>query len=178
MNANAPQRHEDTERHLVSDAPDSFLKHWNVKVDDDAQLQFGHLQVRDHLHHVSGNDSFDRFQVDDHAHVDQKVQPSLADDFAAITQLQAYLSLETNPTMVELDSQGLLVSGFQMSGTQLPMHCDRSADDVVRNSVQLRIRLHLFINDLIARHLRRLPLFSVSPCLCGAFTTPGNKTPK
>jgi hypothetical protein len=150
-----PQRHRDTESTEMSscNAFESIPKHFAIEVHDDAEPEFGHSQVRDHRRSVGWGDRFDRFEVQDNKLPNQKVEPSLADDFAFVNELNWILPLERNRALREFDRQSVLIMCLKVSRTKMPVDLDRRANDFIRDRIQGRIRLHLLIHKWLAIHI-------------------------
>lgn len=103
---------------------------------------------------------FNRFDFDDEATADKKIDLSGAYDHISVSDFNTLLLLEQDTSMHELDDQGTFINFFGQTWPKFSMNFDRSTDYLARQSIQLRWRLYrssLPRNLIFGLHLNALP---------------------
>jgi len=77
--------------------------------------------------------SFDCLDLDDHQSLHEQVNAiPVADRSPTIDQGKGSLTFELETTLGDLEGQARLAGRLEQSRSEFPMHCDRRADDLLR----------------------------------------------
>jgi hypothetical protein len=95
----------------------------------------------------------DRLELDENAPFDQDVCGEVANDSSIVPYLNTVLLLEFDPSLPQLDSQGIPVDFLQETAAQLVAHFNGTPDHPLGDDVQLLtsvfICVHLWLIPLL-----------------------------
>jgi hypothetical protein len=108
-----------------------------VKVQQQPQRLAGGFEVGDHLGDVDGKDLEDRLELHHQLTSHHQVQLGCTNGMGAVADGDRYLPREGNAPVGQLQTESLLVDGFEETWTEGAMDLDRSADRLAGECVQL-----------------------------------------
>ena len=108
---------------------DSIPQQAGIEVDEESDLQICNFQVSQKLGFEDGIESLNALQFHYDSVLNDEIQAMLANWFPSILDGNCNLSLEREPSELQLNGQRRLVNGFQKPWTKLPVNLDRRSYD-------------------------------------------------
>lgn len=114
----------------------SFLDGWGVEVDEEAEGLVGEAEVGNKLGEVEVVDGADGFEFEDDVVLDEQIDPLGWELLAFVIADESELLLIFDACSIELLAECSFVHRFKQSDTELLVHFDRAADDLMAELVQ------------------------------------------